>query len=270
MGEGTLQDVLDGRAAWCVVEGECLEVLRQIPSATVDALVTDPPYSSGGAFRGDRMLKTSDKYVMTGTQVQRPEFLGDNRDQRSFAYWCALWSAESGRACKPGAIIAQFTDWRQLPTTTDSLQAGGWVWRGIAVWNKGPSARPAMGRFRNQCEFIAWGTNGEAVDSQAVGCLPGAWDCAVNSDEKHHITGKPESVMAGVVAICPPGGVVLDPFAGSGTTGVAALRLGRRAILIEKSPEYAAIARDRMRAEERGQTLKQFRAGQQTLWEKTP
>jgi 16S rRNA G966 N2-methylase RsmD len=46
--------------------------------------------------------------------------------------------------------------------------------------------------------------------------------------------------------ICPPGGIVLDPFAGSGTAGVAALREGRRAVLIERHPPYAEIIRHRL------------------------
>ena len=55
---------------------------------------------------------------------------------------------------------------------------------------------------------------------------------------------------------------------GSGTTGVAALRLGRRCILIEKDPKYAALCRERMLAEESGSTLQARRAGQETLYRK--
>ena len=63
-----------------------------------------------------------------------------------------------------------------------------------------------------------------------------------------------------------PGDLVLDPFAGSGTTGVAALRLGRRVVLIEKNAEYAALCVERMRAEEAGSTLAASRAGQEALF----
>jgi site-specific DNA-methyltransferase (adenine-specific) len=63
-----------------------------------------------------------------------------------------------------------------------------------------------------------------------------------------------------------PGEVILDPFCGSGTTGVAALRLGRRFIGIEKDSKYAALARDRIAAEEQGSTLQAKRAGQEPLF----
>lgn len=62
-----------------------------------------------------------------------------------------------------------------------------------------------------------------------------------------HPTVKPLALMDWLVRmVTPPGGVVLDPFAGSGTTGVAALRAGSRPLLIEREPDYARIARDRL------------------------
>jgi len=60
--------------------------------------------------------------------------------------------------------------------------------------------------------------------------------------------------------------VVLDPFAGSGTTGVACLRLGRRFIGIERDPKYIEVARERLAAEESGSTLQAARAGQVPLF----
>jgi site-specific DNA-methyltransferase (adenine-specific) len=74
-------------ARWVLNRGDALGVLRSMPTASVDAVITDPPYSSGGFTRGDRAGSTSTKYTLTGTQVERPEFAGDNRDQRSFGYW---------------------------------------------------------------------------------------------------------------------------------------------------------------------------------------
>ena len=108
--------------------GDSLSVLATLPAASVDAVITDPPYSSGGTFRSDRAADPTQKYVPTKEVINfHPGFSGDNRDQRSFSYWSALWLSECLRVAKPGAPICLFTDWRQLPTTTDALQAGGWV-----------------------------------------------------------------------------------------------------------------------------------------------
>jgi site-specific DNA-methyltransferase (adenine-specific) len=145
MKTAAISDVLGGRARWCVVQADCLEALRSMPDACVDAIVTDPPYSSGGFTRGDRTGSTKTKYTLTRPLVNRPGFAGDNRDQRSFGYWCTLWLSECLRVAKLGAPICVFSDWRQLPTTTDVLQAGGFVWRGLVVWDKTEACRPAMG-----------------------------------------------------------------------------------------------------------------------------
>jgi hypothetical protein len=70
--------------------GDCLAVIPEL-TAPIDALFTDPPYSSGGQFRGDRMAQTSAKYQGSEHRDLYDEFSGDNRDQRSFGYWSALW-----------------------------------------------------------------------------------------------------------------------------------------------------------------------------------
>jgi site-specific DNA-methyltransferase (adenine-specific) len=142
---------------------------------------------------------------------------------------------------------------------TDAIQVAGWIWRGVAVWDKTEGARPQMGRFRSQCEYMVWGTNGPSNkhDDESVGVLPGCFRHFAHQADRFHLTGKPTPLMADVVKICRPGGLVLDPFAGSGTTLVAALATGRSALGFELSEEYAAIARRRCRAARSG--LKQGR-----------
>jgi site-specific DNA-methyltransferase (adenine-specific) len=69
--------------------GECLKWLQGLPDAIADAVITDPPYSSGGAFRSDRAAtSTNGKYLSAGGREKYPEFSGDSRDQRAYAYWC--------------------------------------------------------------------------------------------------------------------------------------------------------------------------------------
>lgn len=237
----------DGRVQ--LYRGDSLEIVAGMEPATVDALITDPPYSSGGAFRGDRVGKsTSVKYQMTGTDKEYPEFTGDSRDQRAYGHWCALWLDKCLEATKPGGVAVLFTDWRQLPTTTDALQAGGWVWRGVMPWDKTEAARPSKGRYRNQCEYMVWGSKGGMSDEGP--CLPGYFRQSVIGSEKLHVAGKPVPVMEQVVAIAwRDDATVLDTFMGSASTGVAAVRAGKRFIGVEKSPEYFDIAVDRIKAE---------------------
>lgn len=227
--------------------GDAMAMLNALGAGTVDAVITDPPYSSGGAFRGDRAQDTKTKYLSSdsGNREVTTDFGGDNRDQRSFHFWSALWAAAALRAAKPGAPALFFTDWRQLPISTDYLQAGGWVWRGVVPWAK-KTARPQMGRFSAQCEYVVWGSAGPMPVERGVGCLPGFYEFAYPS-EREHITQKPLDLMAAMVEIVEPGGVVLDPFMGSGTTGVAAVQLGRKFIGCEQNEQYFEVACRRMR-----------------------
>jgi site-specific DNA-methyltransferase (adenine-specific) len=191
------------------------------------------------------MVGARTKYTQNNSSnLDLEEFTGDNRDQRSFGYWCALWLSECLRIVKPGGAGCTFTDWRQLPTVTDAFQAGGWVWRGIVPWFK-PASRPQLGRFTASCEYLVWGSSGPMPDS-GVGALPGFYQ-AIAPREREHQTQKPLEVMRDIVKIVPAGGIILDPFAGSGQTGVAALLEGRRFVGIELSEHYAGVADDRCR-----------------------
>jgi site-specific DNA-methyltransferase (adenine-specific) len=236
----------DDRAT--LYRGEALAVLASLPDASVDALITDPPYSSGGMMRSDRQQDVHTKYV-NGDSVSGNElvaFSGDSRDSRAYGYWLTLWLSESMRVVKPGGVAALFTDWRQLPTTSDGIQAGGYVWRGVVPWHK-PSGRPVQGRWANSCEYVVWGTNGPrdllALDGAA---LPGFFQ-ASSPRERDHITQKPVEVMRSLVKIVPAGGTVLDLFMGSGTTGVAAIAEGRKFIGSEMVPHYCDVAERRIR-----------------------
>lgn len=236
---------MTGKPSFTLHRGDALAVLQSLPDGCVDAVITDPPYSSGGFTRGDRTAETSSKYVQTGSaNKDLADFAGDNRDQRAYAYWSALWLGECLRLTKPAGVVLLFTDWRQLPATTDAVQAGGWVWRGLVPWAK-TSYRPQAGRFASQCEYVVWGSRGGMGVDYADACLPGFFHAA-SPREREHITQKPLDVMRDLVRICPKGGTVLDPFMGSGTTGVAALLEGRNFIGSELTDHYHDIARRRL------------------------
>lgn len=201
--------------------GDCLKFLAELPSDCVDALITDPPYSSGGLHMGTRQQPTASKY-MQGSHSRHADFAGDHRDQRSHLAWSVLWLSEAYRALKPGAAVCIFSDWRQLPITTDALQAAGFTWRGVAAWDKTEGVRPQLGRFRAQAEFMIWGSKGRMPLDRQAPVLPGVIRSPVRKADKHHMTGKPTELMREVVKLCERGGTILDPFAGSGTTLIAA------------------------------------------------
>jgi len=230
-----------------IYNGEACAVMAQLETGSFDALITDPPYSSGGQFRGDRAADPKAKYVSSnsGNQIALGTFNGDTRSELGHLYWCAAWIGEACRLVKPGGILGLFSDWRQITATVLALQAGGVVWRGILPWHK-PASRPTQGRFANSCEYLVWGTNGaRALDALGGRALPGLVT-ANPPRNRQHITQKPVEVMAAILKVVPEGGVVLDPFAGSGTTGRAAKDTGRRAVLVEMDRNYCEIAAKRL------------------------
>lgn len=152
----------------------------------------------------------------------------------------------------------------------ESLKAGGAVVRRIGVWIK-PDAmpqftgdRPGMGYeslvFAHAKGRSKWNGGGRVgVFTHCKNDGPGA---------APHPTTKPLALMLELVELfTDPGDLVLDPYAGSGTTGVACLRLGRRFIGIERDEKFAAVALERLEAEASGVgSLRAWRAGQLPLF----
>lgn len=237
-------------AGFTIHQGDALDLLLDMPSDSVDGIITDPPYSSGGMFRGDRAKKTGDKYVVDVGQEKRPDFFGDTRDQYSFGYWCSLWLSQCLRVAKEGALLAVFTDWRQLPIMTQVVQAGGWCWRGLVPWNKTEASRPVKGWFRSQCEYLVVAAKGKPALLDHMGrgdapCLPGFFVCPVDREGVEHQTQKPVDLMRWLVQVTPPQATILDPFCGSGTTGVGAIMEGRSFVGFELSEHFAEVSRSR-------------------------
>ena len=176
--------------------------------------------------------------------MKEGEKLQKGRDQRSFTYWATLWLSECWRVARDGSPLPVFTDWRQLPTLTDAIQAAGWLWRGVVVWQK-PSARPMIGEFRREAEFLVYGSKGKP-HAHTRHCFPGVFKYAVNTAAKVHITGKPLALLQDLMGIVAEGGTVLDHFLGGGTTAHAALLTGRKCIGVELSPDYAKLSAQRL------------------------
>ena len=234
-------------SSWQLHHADALSVLPDLPGGSIDAIIADPPYNSGGRTASERTnASTRSKYVTSDALHQLADFAGDNRDQRSYGYWLTLILLQGLRVTRPGGAALVFTDWRQLPVTTDALQAAGWTWRGVAAWHK-PIARPQKGRLRQECEFIVWGSAGAMIPANNPVYLPGLYSGSQpRGASRQHITQKPLELMRQLVRIVPPGGTVLDPFAGSGTTGVAALLENRSFVGCEVTDIYHGVATDRL------------------------
>lgn len=213
---------------WTLHLGDCLEYLRTLPNGSVDAVVTDPPYGMG--YRSSMAGKFGDCAIVG--------------DESTFARDAVLaWAEERGI---PSLV---FGNWR-VPRPAQTLA--------LLTWDKGDHV--GMGDLS-----IPWKPNTEEVYVIGKGFY-GHRDSSVlrhnavspnfqhTQEPREHPTQKPVSLMLDLIAKCPPG-TILDPFAGSGTTGVAAIRMGRNFIGCEISPEYHAIATRRLKEAEQADGL---------------
>ena len=114
-----------GGDGWTILHGDCLRLMRQMQDGVFDAVITDPPYASGGSTPAEKTKTTNQKYSSMSPDKALPDFAGDQMDQRSWTNFMTDWLNEAYRLCRPGAPICLFIDWRQLPSMTDALQRSG-------------------------------------------------------------------------------------------------------------------------------------------------
>ena len=243
-------DVIEGRARWCVVTADCLDVLPTLPSGCVEHVITDPPYlgARGDSWESSRVPL---ELPYAPASVELLERLV-SECSRLRTRWALVFNDYEGEACLRAAFART-----QTPAAKQPI-----------VWVRPPGSFAPNGSAYSppkQCEFIT-ASRARKITGLPV---PGAYVSEPFSPvEILRTGGKPLSLMTSIVGdFTEPNHVILDPFCGSGTTGVAAIRLCRRFIGIEKDPAYAEVARERIRAEERGLTLKAARAGQVSIFD---
>ncbi len=257
---------------WTMHLGDCLAILPTL--ALVDHVITDPPYEAeahtlqrrvavgiekGGKARGKRAgWNTADKVVSAPLG-----FPAITRLEREIS------AEEIARLTRGWALV--FCQAEAVSMWRDSLTEAGLSYRRACVWIK-PDAqpqlsgdRPGMGYESIVCAHAAgrstWFGGGR------VGVFTHCKNDHTLGTTGCHPTQKPRALMIELVGLfTSEGETVLDPFAGSGTTGVACLRLGRKFVGVEKDEAFFALACERLRAEEQGSTLEASRAGQTPLF----
>jgi DNA modification methylase len=201
--------------------GDCRDIL---PTLEVDVVITDPPYEITAAGGG---------IVATRKDLHETEGFTDC----GFDY----------------GLLAQFDNWvcfgtlRQVPKLIASVGKRRWM---LITWNK-PNPCPLVnGNYLPDTEYI--------IHAWSKGQLFGGFNDKARfivhplGDKEHgeHPNEKPMRVMRKLVSLASDEGhTVLDPFMGSGTTGVACLRIGRRFIGIERDPKWFQVAVDRIKSE---------------------
>ena len=245
-----------------VLRGDCLAVLRTLPDASVDMVFADPPYN---LQLGGDLLRPDNSKV---------DAVDDDWDKFSdFAAYDAFtraWMAECRRVLKPDGTIWVIGSYHNVFRLGAAIQdLGFWVLNDV-IWRKSNPMPNFKGtRFTNAHETLIWAARSREQKRYTFNYdalkafnedvqMRSDWTLALCTGEerikgedgrKAHPTQKPEALLHRVLlAASKPGDVVLDPFFGTGTTGAAAKRLGRRWVGIERDETYAKVAEDRIAA----------------------
>lgn len=220
--------------------GDCLEVMKSLPDRSVDAVVTDPPYASGARMAA----QVRGKDGMTRGEVRKSRPMpNDNMTTTGFVWMLREMGLEAVRVLKDGASLLSFIDWRQYPTLYGALESVNLRVQTMVVWDK---EIMALGNgFRNQHELVIHAAKG--VPSVFDRSVPNVLRVPRLAGSELHPSEKPVPLLVRLLAtITDRGATVLDPFMGSGTTGVACVQTGRSFIGIEIDPGYFAIAQKRI------------------------
>lgn len=222
--------------------GDCIEVMEALPDASVDAVLTDPPYSSGGRRENSRSIRKS----MTRSIEDDEWIRGDAMSTNGFVYLLRLCGIQWRRVLIPGGHALAFIDWRMAAHLASALETADLRQHPILVWGK---QRLGMGAvFRNQHEFIVHMSAGNPLAPQRRD-VPNVLRFPSVRDGDHP-TEKPGPLLETLLTVvCPPKGRVLDPFAGSGSSLYAARSLGHKAIGIEADERYCEVIAKRLSAD---------------------
>jgi len=248
-----------GPAVNHVLVGDCLEKLAKLPDASVDLVFADPPYN----LQLERELLRPNNTVVDGVDDAWDKF-SSFADYDRFS---RAWLAQCRRVLKPDGAIWVIGSYHNIFRLGVALQDQGFWIQNDIVWRKtNPMPNFRGKRFTNAHETLIWaGRDAKArvtFNYEAMKALND--DIQMRSDwlfpicsgperlkdgegRKAHPTQKPEALLARILlASTNPGDLVLDPFFGTGTTGAAARRLGRRWLGIERDPVYAEAAEERI------------------------
>lgn len=238
-----VEHYVDARAR--VLIGDAVAATLMLDDASVDAIITDPPYCSGGISEASR-TRAIGQGLRSENLRRFGWFTGDNMGTAGLAFLLRVLAFESVRVVKPSGSLIVFADWRMLSTVQPAIESAGLRFQNLLIWNKGSMGMGSGFRLQHECalHFTYGDPEYHTADVANIGTY-----ARVPSDERVHQAQKPVGLLREYVrVVCPPGGVVLDWFAGSSTTGVAALVEGRRYIAVDRDLEHAETSAQRLRA----------------------
>jgi modification methylase len=257
-----------------ILAGDCVEALCRLPEASIDLVFADPPYN----LQLSRELFRPNQSRVDGVDEAWDRFA----DFSAYDAFTRAWLSECRRVLKPTGALWVIGSYHNIFRVGAILQdLGFWILNDV-VWRKiNPMPNFRGRRFANAHETLIWAAPSAEAKAYTFNYdalkvfnddlqMRSDWLLPICTGEerlkdengaKTHPTQKPEALLYRVLlASTKPGDLVLDPFFGTGTTGVVAKKLGRHFIGIEREPAYVEAAQKRIDATEEaaGAALKVF------------
>jgi len=211
--------------------GDCLDVMKTISNASIDAIITDPPY--GMAFQSNRrVVKEKFKKIQNDNQLE----------------WLPDFMNECFRVLKDDTALYMFCSWHHIDKFKIEFEKHFQL-KNILVWNKNNHGSGDLkASYAPKHEFILYGHKGRSIFRNKR--LPDVLDYPkISSNKLLHPTEKNISMLEMFIGNnTDKNNLILDPFMGSGTTGVACKNLNRNFIGIELDENYFNIAKKRIDA----------------------
>lgn len=215
-----------------ILNGDCLELADKIPDNSVDLIATDPPYNIS---RDTKILRRRGKF---GTAQTIDLDFGD-WDHHSIMP--ENWIPAYSKKLKDNGVFITFYDKRNISYVCDILEELGLVIRHVAGWHKqNPAPQARKVKWQNALELFVIATKNKGTGhhynyEEGQGHDVITTPICQGKERLNHPTQKPEALFESIIKWWSfEGDIVLDPFAGTGTTGIVAKKLGRKYVLIEK------------------------------------
>ena len=230
------------------LNGKCEEVMRKIPSESIDLIITSPPYnlknSTGNGMKDGRGGKWANAALIKG--YAEAEY-NDNLPHEEYVAWQRKCIAEMMRTLKPNGALFYNHKWRiQAGLLQDRADiVNGFPVRQIIIWRRKGGINFNKGYFLPTYEVIYLIAKKNFRLAKGANSNGDIWEFAQERKNKHPApfpTALIERIINSTNAE-----IVLDPFMGSGTTAIAATKLGRKFIGIELSENYIKMAQNRLK-----------------------
>lgn len=218
-----------------LLKGDCLELMKNIPDSSVDLVFTDPPYKlASGGRRGTILPTKNTPFSESGEcfQNKTPNF--------------AEWIPELYRVLKPSSYAFIMTNDRNLKEIWNLCEKNNFVFCEILVIRKNTAVPSCY--FYKSCEFALMFRKGEYKKLERFGTKT-VFDVNMpRGIDKLHPTEKPTGFIEKIlIDTTKAGDLIIDPFMGSGSTGVACVNTNRQFIGVELDEAYFEIAKNRIK-----------------------